>query len=218
MKDPEFAFWNDPEMVAYFAAKPADPIIVERLNELDVSSGNLRALDLGCGGGRHSELLASRGFDVTSVDINPAMLEATKERLNKSGYCTTTKTMSVDRLDFEDEIFDVVVSTGVLHQVRSLGRYAVALQGIARVLKPGGLFTMNIFTNTCWDETYTVPEPSEPYTVLTTEKLFMTLLSKPLFYALASDAGLELEQEVREDIKQENTGPRSILRAHLLKS
>jgi 2-polyprenyl-3-methyl-5-hydroxy-6-metoxy-1,4-benzoquinol methylase len=44
-------------MVNYFAEKPADPRIVERL-ESYMPSAEPRALDLGCGGGRHSEMLA----------------------------------------------------------------------------------------------------------------------------------------------------------------
>lgn len=213
----EERFWNADAMVEYFARKPADPVIVERLLQLPETTG-LRALDLGCGGGRHSEMLAEMGMDVVSVDVNPAMVQFTRNRLEDKGYKPIVALTSIEALGLASDQFDVVVSTGVLHQARSIEQYIAALSEVSRVLKRGGLFTMNIFTNAVWDETYTIPDPAEPYTVLTKEGLWMTLLPKEAFYTLAAEHGLELEVEVAEDIRQENTGARAVLRTHFIKS
>ena len=213
----EQAFWNADDMVAYFAAKPADPVIVDRLARVPATP-NMNALDLGCGGGRHSELLAQHGFNVTSVDVNPAMLRHTAERLQKQNLTTRLARMSIVHLGLASDQYDVVVSTGVLHQAKSLGEYDRAVAEVSRVMHSGGLFTMNIFTNSVWDSTYIVPSPDEPGTVVTQEGLWMTLLSREDFYSLAADHDLQLEEEVTEDVRQENTGPRAVLRAHFLKT
>lgn len=215
--DAESTFWNDDAMVSYFAAKPADPVICERLDQLAAPQG-LAALDLGCGGGRHSEMLASRGFDVTAVDVNPAMLRGTAERLDRQQLPVRLARMSIaSHLALESDRFDVVVSTGVLHQAKSMAEYSRAVSEVSRVMRRGGLFSTNIFTDSVWDPTYSVPDVRESATVVTREGLWMTLLSKAAFYRLTDAAGLRLEREVTEDIRQENTGPRAVLRAHFIK-
>lgn len=216
MNKAEFDFWNNPDMVGYFASKPADPVIADRLAQLEVPQG-APALDLGCGGGRHSQLLAEMGFSVYGVDVNPAMIEATRLRFEQRGLSGSFTQMSIGELGFRDNSFSVAVSTGVLHQAKTLDEYNRALSEISRVLNNNGLFSMNIFTNSVWDETYTVPDKNEPYTVVTQEGLWMTLLSKDMLYKMASTHNLLLEQEVIEELRQENTGPRAVLRAHLRK-
>ncbi len=213
----ETDFWNSKHIVNYFADKPADPVVKERLGKIAQPVGK-QALDLGCGGGRHSELLAHNGFEVTAVDLNPEMLSHTQSRLKRRNLSANLARMSIANLGFRNNSFDVVVSTGVLHQAKSLNEYDRAVREVARVLKSGGAFTGNIFTRSAWDDTYTVPDPREPHTVVTKEGLWMTLLPKEMFYELGRQHGLQLEQEVTEDIRQENTGPRAVLRAHFYKT
>lgn len=215
MLSSEKEFWNNNEIVDYFAAKPADPVIVERLHKLQSQGA---ALDLGCGGGRHSEILAQLGYAVTAVDVNPAMLEATKNRLEPQSLPVQLAMMSIGGLGLANESFNVVISTGVLHQAKSFQEYDKAISEVARVLKPNGLFSGNIFTNRSWDNTYSLPNNEESYTVVTREGLWMTLLPKDIFYEMTSSHGLELEQEIVEEIKQENTGERAVLRFHMRKT
>ena len=215
-KDKQSHFWNDAEMVAYFASKPADPLIVNRLKKVNDANSKY-ALDLGCGGGRHTELLAQLGFKVTALDINPAMIAYTQNRLSEKDLDATMLLSSITDLNFKNRSFDVVVSTGVLHQVTSLHDYKELMTNLFNIMKPGGLLTINIFTNAIWDRSYTVPNLQEPYTVLTKEGLYMTILPKELFYSIARNAGFMLEEECSETIKKENTGDRAVLKAHLIK-
>ena len=217
MTQPKHAFWQDPEMVSYFAEKPADPLIVERLG-IYTAASEPAALDLGCGGGRHSEMLANMGYSVTAVDHNPEMINYTSSRLEQAGYSIQVAEMAIEELNLPEAAYDVVVCTGVLHQVCSVDDYREALRKISRVLKPGGLFTMNVFTNSTWDDSYTLPDPSEPFTVKTREGLFQTLLSAENIIQFAEQADLMLDQIAAHDHRIENTGPRSVFRAHFLKS
>lgn len=49
--------------------------LIDRLRPLSES----RMLDIACGRGRHSKLLASKGFDVTGIDLSPRSIEEARE-------------------------------------------------------------------------------------------------------------------------------------------
>src|SRR5688500_8739032 len=51
-------------------------------------SGSATVLDLGCGTGRHTVILAGRGKVVTGVDISPDMLEHAQRRAAERGLPT----------------------------------------------------------------------------------------------------------------------------------
>ena len=103
------------------------------------SEGCLRALDLGCGSGMMSILLARAGCEVTGVDFSADML--CQARDNAVGHDVGSRVMlvrsDVHGLPFDDATFDLVLTrkvTWVLDRVEDV--YAEAL----RVLRPGGLF------------------------------------------------------------------------------
>lgn len=216
----EKKFWNNNKTVENFADRPADPRVTKKLQEL-IQEGKLKALDLGCGGGRHTELLFKLGFDTYACDVNKSMIVNTKQRI--SSYLNSDQADlrvtfgEAANLPFEDDFFDVIVSTGVLHQAKSLSEYEKEVSEVARVLKKGGIILLNIFTDKVFDPTYN-PLANERYTVITKEGLYMTLLSKEKFYQIMKQRGLELENFYSEDIKDEFTGPRAVLRANFKKT
>jgi ubiquinone/menaquinone biosynthesis C-methylase UbiE len=211
-----FQFWNSNKNIQYFREKPADHRIEKRLLELKQKSGaSLVALDLGCGGGRHTELLIKLGFSTHAIDLNPLMLKCTKNRVGVKSL-KTLKRASITKLPFSDNIFDAVVTTGVLHQAKNIIEYQVAISELSRVLKGGGIICLNIFTSTKLDSTYR--RNKDAFSYQTKEGLDMTLLSKELFYEMMAWYGLKLEQEISEDFVQENTGQRSVLRCNFIKA
>ena len=208
-------FWNSQDITTYFANKPADPRIEDFLNGYQITPQK-RALDLGCGGGRHSELLAKRGFTVASIDVNPEMLATTKERLVRVGLKAEIREGSISHIPYQDAAFDIVVTTGVLHQAKSTEQYDQAIAELARVMKFGAYVLLNIFTNKDWDDTYTTVS-EDGFTVRTKEGLLMTLLPRETFLSLMEKHGLMLTDEQGEDTKMENTGPRTVYRAFFQK-
>lgn len=212
-----FNFWNSPKNVSYFRDKPADFRIRGRLERLlgeSVTNNGLTALDLGCGGGRHTEMLLDMGFKTSILDLNPQMLRCTIKRVGRSRLASVAKG-SITRLPFKDQAFDVVVTTGVLHQARSLHEYELAIGELARTVKAGGVVCLNIFTSSILDETY-IRLP-QAFVYQTKEGLDMSLLPKSTFYELMNWYGLALEEEVSEDVVDENTGKRSVLRCNFMK-
>ncbi len=87
-------------------------------------------LDVGCGSGWLSYLLACRGFEVGGIDLDPSAFE-TPARPNlrfRQGNATA--------IPFAAEHFDVVIANTVLEHIAEPDR---VLLEMARVLKPGGL-------------------------------------------------------------------------------
>ncbi|MES2994910.1 MAG: class I SAM-dependent methyltransferase [Patescibacteria group bacterium] len=205
-------YWNTGETVEYFGTKPPDPRIVKRAKALLLANPGiaLRALDLGCGGGRHTRMLRDLGFDVDACDVNPAMLEATRSIAPElAGQVVEASILS---LPYADRTFDMIVSTGVLHQVYSIEEYGRATKEIARVMKPGAIFCMNVFTSKTIDSRLQKMRTDEPV-YLTNEGLPMTLLSSTEVCELLERQGIRLEGKPEESDKQEPTGIRTVFRA-----
>ena len=97
---------------------------------------NLRVLDVGCGAGFFSVLLAKEGYQVTGVDLTPDMVENARTLAEEEKTDCEFLVMDAENLRFADESFDVVISrnlTWTLPDVKSAYREWV------RVLKKGGI-------------------------------------------------------------------------------
>ena len=114
---------------------------------------NLRILDVGCGAGFFSVLLAKEGYQVTGVDLTPDMVENARTLAAEEKTDCEFLVMDAENLRFADESFDVVISrnlTWTLPDVKSAYREWV------RVLKKGGTllnfdanYGLSDFTDLC---------------------------------------------------------------------
>jgi len=105
-----------------------------------VAPSGARLLEMGCGPGRLSILLARRyGFDVTGLDLDPAMIERARANAERSGHGGGRRPSflvgDVSSLAFPDASFDVIVSTLSLHHWADP---TAGLDEIGRVLRPNG--------------------------------------------------------------------------------
>jgi ubiquinone/menaquinone biosynthesis C-methylase UbiE len=86
-------------------------IVGELLCEaLDLRAGS-KVLDVAAGNGNVTLAAARRWCDVTSTDYVPALLERARERAKAEGLAVTFREADAEALPFEDNSFDVVVST-----------------------------------------------------------------------------------------------------------
>lgn len=96
-----------------------------------------RVVEIGCGMGYHSELLARAGADLISIDISPTSVEATKRRLAVRGLTARVEQFDAERIDelVEPGSVDLVWSWGVIHHSAHTARI---MRRIAAMLKPHG--------------------------------------------------------------------------------
>jgi SAM-dependent methyltransferase len=106
----------------------------EALRVAGVRSGE-RVLEVGCGMGRYTLILATHGVRVEGLDLSPVLLDRLK------GYNDGRYEIPLHCADIDDPpadlhaSFDVVLGFFVLHHVYALDR---CFQAATRLLKPGG--------------------------------------------------------------------------------
>jgi ubiquinone/menaquinone biosynthesis C-methylase UbiE len=81
----------------------------------DVEDKNI--LEIACGTGRFTAMLAERGADIIGLDISAAMLQQGRERAQAAGVADSLEYMRGDaaRLPFPDDHFDTVFAMRFFH-------------------------------------------------------------------------------------------------------
>jgi ubiquinone/menaquinone biosynthesis C-methylase UbiE len=161
------------------------PMVAQILTRMALKPG-LRCLDVGCGNGYAVRAMAERvGLDglAVGVDVSPEMIRRALD-FPDTPPNARFQPAPADRLPFEDESFDRLLSVEVLYY---LPDPLAALKEWSRVLKPGGsLWVMSDFYqenpySACWDDLIDLPMQYLP------EARYRELLEKAGFTAVFSD-------------------------------
>jgi SAM-dependent methyltransferase len=119
-----------PSMVETFLT-PLGPRLAEACR---VGPGT-RVLDVAAGTGNAAIVAAQAGADVTASDLTPELFDAGRARAAAAGVELDWVTADAERLPFEDESFDVVMSAiGVMFAPH----HQLAADELVRVCRPGG--------------------------------------------------------------------------------
>jgi SAM-dependent methyltransferase len=160
-----FKHWFDSpfyhQLYANRDEREATSFIDEMVNELNPKSG-ASVLDLGCGSGRHSKRLASKGFQVTGLDLSASsirMAQRSIEQVNNSR--AERSSMNFYRHDMRvafgknrfDYVFNLFTSFGYFKT--NLENYQV-VNNIADSLVKGGILVMD-YLNVQFAEKTLVP-------------------------------------------------------------
>jgi len=104
---------------------------------------SMRVLDAGCGSGRNLVYFLREGFDVCGVDLSPdavahvrSLARALAPHLPEENF----RHEPVEKMSFEGESFDAVLSSAVLHFARDEAHWRAMMREMWRMLKPGGIF------------------------------------------------------------------------------
>ncbi|HVN00899.1 MAG TPA: class I SAM-dependent methyltransferase [Caulobacteraceae bacterium] len=112
-----------------------------RIIPFDAIAGK-RVLEVGCGMGLHTELMARAGAHVTAIDISPKSVAATKARLALRGVQADVREADAEAIDF-DEAFEFIWSWGVIHHSARTGR---VLRNLHAALTPGGQLRFMVYS------------------------------------------------------------------------
>jgi ubiquinone/menaquinone biosynthesis C-methylase UbiE len=111
----------------------------------DFRSCNVKkVVDLGCGAGRHSILLANSGFEVIGIDISRNALRlasrwAQKEKLENAVFVRATMT----NIPLTDHCSDAVISVSVVQHALKRD-IATTVNEVHRILRDDGHFVLNV--------------------------------------------------------------------------
>ena len=122
-----------------FMGRFSRPLSVEFADWLPLAPGRT-ALDVGCGPGALTEVLADRlgAASVTGVDPSEPFVDAIRARLPD----VTVVQASAEALPFPDGGFDLVVAQLVIHFMADA---PAGVAEMARVTRPGGTVALNVW-------------------------------------------------------------------------
>ena len=111
-----------------------------------------RLLDIGCGAGRHMTELATRGHQLTGVDLSPEMVafvqaEARKSDLSMTAAVDDLRVLSIDGI--YDAAFCFMDTFRFLLTNDEIIRH---LRAVAERLAPGGLYLTDFWVPSQWEQ------------------------------------------------------------------
>jgi 2-polyprenyl-6-hydroxyphenyl methylase/3-demethylubiquinone-9 3-methyltransferase len=132
---------DDPVALLRAESRLRNPWVAERIHaHFADRNGQVRILDVGCGGGFLSNHLSKEGFEVDGLDASADSLAvATQHDPTRTVRYTRGDALS---LPFADASFDVVCAMDFLEHVEDPARVVTETD---RVLRPGGLFFFHTF-------------------------------------------------------------------------
>ncbi len=130
---------------------------MEEIDKYIPEGEHLRILDVGCGTGFFTILLAKRGHQVTGIDLTPDMILHARELAKEEGADCEFHVMDAEHPEYDDNTFDFVISRNLTWTLPDAQK---AYKEWMRVLKPGGVllnFDANYGLEDCTD-TSNLPE------------------------------------------------------------
>ena len=149
------AYWEDNAEAWTRLARAGHDIYRDFVNtpaffELLPDVAGRTGLDLGCGEGHNTRLLAKRGARVTGVDVSPTFIRHALKTEAGEKLGITYLVASAVELPLPDASFDFVTATMSLMEIPET---EAALREIHRVLKSGGFLQFSI-PHPCFDTPY----------------------------------------------------------------
>lgn len=135
------AYWQDQSvtMTAQTMTQILDRIKVQYLENILPPTGG--TLEIGCGSGRLSCMLATKGYQTICMDYSPAAMGAARANYKQANVPGRFIVGEGHKLPLATNSMDIVLSTGLLEHFPDPTHIVGEM---VRVLKPGGLFYSDI--------------------------------------------------------------------------
>jgi SAM-dependent methyltransferase len=105
---------------------------------------DVRVLDLCCGQGRHAVALAKRGCRVVGVDRSESLLDRARRAAAEEGAEVEYVRSDMREIDFDGEFDAVINMFTAFGYFDSDAQDLLVLRAVARALKPGGKFLIDL--------------------------------------------------------------------------
>jgi 2-polyprenyl-3-methyl-5-hydroxy-6-metoxy-1,4-benzoquinol methylase len=106
-----------------------------------------QALEVGCGIGTDLVRIARTGASVTGVDLAEASIDLARQNFAIHGLPADLRVMNAERLEFDDEAFDIAYAHGVLQYT---ARASAVVGELHRVLRRGGELIAMVYNRYSW--------------------------------------------------------------------
>lgn len=103
-------------------------------------------LDLACGTGTLTAMLAKRGYEVIGVDASPEMLAIAREKLAAAGADAVLLCQKMEELDLYGTIDAAVCTLDSLNHITDEAAFKEALRRVALFMNDGGVFLFDVNT------------------------------------------------------------------------
>jgi tellurite methyltransferase len=107
----------------------------------------MRILDAGCGTGRNLIYFLRNGYEVYAVDRSEEAIsnvQALARKLATKWSNEQARVEAVDKMSFETDSFDFVISNAVLHFADNIEHFHQMVNELWRVLKPNGILFIRL--------------------------------------------------------------------------
>src|SRR5687768_9747212 len=101
-------------------------------------------LDLACGSGRHSTSLASKGFDVTGIDISDELIAEAQKHEHENLQFFVHDMRNEFRINYFNYTLNLFTSFGYFKSTHDNSR---VLKNVFKGLKPRGIFVLDFFNS-----------------------------------------------------------------------
>jgi ubiquinone/menaquinone biosynthesis C-methylase UbiE len=129
------------DLLAWLMMRGREGVFRQKVVDLIRLQAGESVLDVGCGTGTLA-IAAKRRVGPTGmvhgIDASPEMIAKASNKAKKAGVEVVFKTGIVEALPFQDEAFDAVLSTLMLHHLPAAAAREQCASEMRRVLKPGG--------------------------------------------------------------------------------
>ena len=106
---------------------------------------NIKALDIGCGGGLVTEPLARLGCDITGIDASLVNVNIAKDHANKSNLNIKYQQILAEDLVKTGEKFQLILALEIIEHVENIEFF---IKSCLQLLEPGGLLIFSTINKT----------------------------------------------------------------------
>jgi tRNA (uracil-5-)-methyltransferase TRM9 len=128
-------------------------------NYNNIINNKIKILDVGCGNGRYIPLM--NNFDIYAIDNSEELLKIVNDKYPfVKTFCN-----DVTSLNFENNLFDNIISIAVIHHLSTEERRIKMINEIIRVLKPGGTALITAWSNSIKKDKFNILDGNNNYMI-----------------------------------------------------